>query len=732
MNGTKKEFHHGCKPIALPRSYCFTKIRNTKPCLTVQIDEIANELRILLQQILILFYSRLRPGYTSEQKNQTIVAAKEFARDYRQLNDATIKDRFPIPLIEELLDELGGATVFSKLNLRAGFHQVRMDERDIHKTTFRTHQGLFEFVVMPFGLTNAPATFQALMNNTFKSLSKCSYVGSNVEYLGHIISGKGVQTDPSKIISIQQWPVPKNVKQLRGFLGLARYYRRFIKSFGVIARPLNDLLKKSAFQWNDLAQSAFDQLKQALTSAPVLALPDFSKVFVIETDASSKGLGAVLMQEGHPIAFIRSENLVADGLSRVQGLALFTMAVSTIDPLLLEIIKASWVKDSFLQALILKCQQGTHIPNVTWKENLLLRKNKIWPTLKRIKAWCYWKGCSKQVLAFVKECPQCQQAKYEPVAAPGLLQPLPVPTHVFTDISMDFMSGLPKVKGKDTILVIVDRLTKYAHFIPLSHPYFALQVAQVFIDNIFKLHGCPQTIVSDRDPIFLSHFWKEFMRLQGVQLAHSTAYHPQTDGQTEVLNRCLETYLRCFCMHTPQQWLSWLSLAEWWYNTTFHSSLKCSPFEALEAMISHLKGNLQAARNIMKQYADAKRTERTFEKGDWVYLKLQPFVQTSLRRVKHTKIGPKYFGPFLILEKIGSCAYRLDLPTDAQMHPVFHVSLLKKVHGGHLPIVPLPTNPRFHFQPRAIVDRPNKRPPARTDTCHPCFTSVDCISPPPE
>ncbi|KAD1183178.1 hypothetical protein E3N88_43191 [Mikania micrantha] len=470
---------------------------------------------------------------------------------------------------------------------------------------------------------------------------------------------------------------------------------------------------------------------------------------------------AKLMGYTYEISYKKgTDNLVADGLSRVQGLALFVMGLSSIDPLLMVRIKDAWVNDDHLRSIIQKCEQGILIPNVVWKDGLLLRKNKLWvgnddslkldimkifhtsptgghsgfvPTLKKVKNFCYWKGCSKQVFGFVKECQQCQQAKYEPIAIPGLLQPLPMPTHVFTDLSMDFISGLPKVKGKDTILVIIDRLTKYAHFKPLSHPYNAMQIAQVFLDNIFKLHGCPQTIVSDRDPIFLSQFWKEFMRLQGVQLAHSTAYHPQSDGQTEVLNRCLETYLRCMCMHDPVQWLSWLSLAEWWYNTTFHSSLKMSPFEALygfppplhipyvandtsleaveffcrdrEAMIIHLKENLQSAKNRMKQYVDAKRTERSFTPGDWIYLKLQPFVQSSMRKSKHTKLGPKYFGPFLILEKVGTRAYKLDLPSDAQIHPVFHVSLLKKAYGQHDSVIPLPKNPRFHYKPRAIVDR---------------------------
>ncbi|KAD5318093.1 hypothetical protein E3N88_18039 [Mikania micrantha] len=651
-----------------------------------------------------------------------------------------------------------------------------MDERDIHKTAFRTHQGLFEFVVMPFGLTNAPATFQVLMNSTFKGLlrkntlvffddilvysknlqqhlldleevlvllrkhtlfakqSKCSFAGANVEYLGHIISGKGVQTDPKKIAAIQQWPVPLNLKQLRGFLGLAGYYRRFIKAFG-----------------------------QSLTSAPVLALPDFSKEFIVETDASAKGLGAVLMQEGHPIAFISKalstkqqslsvyekellailmavkawhhylivkkflirtdqtslkylltqkittplqhtwlaklmgytydimykkgrENTAADGLSRVTGLALFEMGITSLDPLLLIRIKKSWADDMQLTTIKEKIEASHGVPNVTWD------------------------GCSKQVHWLVKKCVTCQQAKYEPIANPGLLQPLQSPTHIFTDISMDFISGLPKSQGKDTIWVL----------------------AQIFLDSVFKLHGCPINIVSDRDPIFLSKFWKEFMRLQGVQLAYSTAYHPQSDGQTEVLNRCLETYLRCMCMHTPEKWFKWLSLAEWWYNTTYHSAIKMSPFQALygfpppihisyipndtaveavevlhrdREMMVALKDSLQNARNRMKQQADGKRTDRVFQIGDWVYLKARSYVQNTMRDGKYSKLGPKYYGPFLIVAKVGKVAYKLDLPDDTQIHPVFHVSLLKHAHGSHDLLIPLLKFPRFVYQPRAVIDR---------------------------
>lgn len=228
--------------------------------------------------------------------------------DYRQLNSNTIKNKYPIPIIEDLLDELFGAKVFSKIDLRSGYHEIRMKEDDIQKTAFTTHLGHFEYVVMPFGLTNAPATFQSLMNTVlaqflrkfalvffddiliyskslsdhiihleavlevlrqnqlYAKLSKCTFGQDKIEYLGHVISSEGVATDPSKIEIIKQWPSPSNPTQLRAFLGMTGYYRRFIQGYGIICKPLFKSLKKDGFSWNNEKEEAFQLLKKVMSS----------------------------------------------------------------------------------------------------------------------------------------------------------------------------------------------------------------------------------------------------------------------------------------------------------------------------------------------------------------------------------------------------------------------------------------------------------------------------------
>jgi hypothetical protein len=269
---------------------------------------------------------------------------------------------------------------------------------------------------------------------------------------------------------------------------------------------------------------------------------------------------------------------------------------------------------------------------------------------------------------------------------------------------MDFIEGLPASGSTNCILVVIDKFTKLAHFLPLKHPYTALSVAKAFLNQVYKLHGLSESIISDRDPIFASTLWKELFALARVQLRFSTAYHPRSNGQTKRVNQCLKTFLRCFVSSCPKEWLTFLTLAEFWYNTSYHTIIGCSPFEAMygrsprtfglsavsnsfavgmnqwlpdrQAMTALVKQQLNRAVLRMKFQADKNRSERHFDARDWVFLKLQPYVQSSLAPRANQKLAFKFFGPFQILQKIGQVAYKLALPESSSLHPVFHVSQL--------------------------------------------------------
>jgi hypothetical protein len=249
---------------------------------------------------------------------------------------------------------------------------------------------------------------------------------------------------------------------------------------------------------------------------------------------------------------------------------------------------------------------------------------------------------------FVVECDVCQHNKGETVKSLGTLELLLIPPAIWRDISMDFIAGLPKSGNKSVIMVVFDHLSKYAHLCALQHPFREATLDQRFMDQVFKLHGMPHSIVSDHDPTFTGNFWQELFKLQGTQLHLSTAYHPQTDGQTEVVNKCLETYLRCFSSENQNQWAQWLPLVEWWYNTSYHTATRMTPFEAVygqkppsvlsclsgvlkvqavkkmltvrESILRTLKENFFMAQNHMKQQAYQVRSEHQFAEGDHLFL----------------------------------------------------------------------------------------------------------------
>ena len=319
----------------------------------------------------------------------------------------------------------------------------------------------------------------------------------------------------------------------------------------------------------------------------------------------------------------------------------------------------------------------------------------------------WWNGMKADVARFVAQCDVCQRVKAEHQKPAGLLQPLPIPVWKWDEIGMDFVNGLPKtLKGNDSIWVIVDRLTKVAHFIPVRTKYSGDKLAQLYVDNIVKLHGVPSRIVSDRGTQFTSKFWKSLHEAMGTKLDFSSAYHPQTDGQTERVNQIMEDMLRACVLTYGKDWEKSLTYAEFSYNNSYQASLGMSPFEALygrkcrtplmwsevgertllgpalikeaEDRVAEIREKLKEAQSRQKSYSDKRRRELSFAVGDFVYVKVSPIRGTRRFQVRG-KLAPRYIGPYQVLQRIGAVAYRVRLPEEmSDIHNVFHVSQLKK------------------------------------------------------
>nr|GEW31076.1 putative reverse transcriptase domain-containing protein [Tanacetum cinerariifolium] len=497
----------------------------------------------------------LVPGATPIAREQYQLAPSEIKDLADQLQELTDKgfirpssspwgapNRYPLPRIGDLFDQLQGSSVYSKIDLRSSYHQLRVREKDIPKTTFRTWYGHYEFQVMPIGLTNAPAVFMDLMNRVCKPyLDKfvIDFIGDILiyskdekEHEEHLKAYlyQGIHVDPAKIESVKDWASPKSPTEIRQILGLAGYYWRFIEGFSKIAKPMTKLTqKKVMFEWGDKQEAAFQLLKQKLCSAPILALPEGSKDFIVYCDASIEGLGAVLMQRE--------------------------------------------------------------------KDN----------------------------------------------------------------ITIDFVTKLPKSsQGYDTIWMIIDRLTKSAIFTPIRETNPMEKLARMYLKEVVARHGIPVTIICDCDPRFASNFWRSLQKALCTSLDMSTAYHPETNGQSK---RTIQTLEDMF--------------------------IKAAPFEAL--------------------YGRKCRSPVCWtEVGEAQILGV-------VRFGKRGKLNPRYVGPFKVLEKIGEVAYKLELPKElSRVHHTFHVSNLTKCHADEPLVVSLDG---LHFDdklyfvevPVEIMDREVKR-----------------------
>lgn len=838
--------------------------------------------------------------------------------DYRALNKQTIRDSYPLPLVDDLLDSLQGAKYFSKLDLRSGYHQVPIAREDVPKTAFRSRAGSYEFLTMPFGLVNAPATFQRLMNTVladfvgtsvvvylddiliyspdlesherhihdvlstlrdhrlFAAPEKCEFFRTSVTFLGYVVSHNSLKVDPSKVAAVRDWVPPSNIGQLRSLLGFFNYLRKFVRGFAAIAAPLTDLLcgdidprsgdrlpKKSTspIVWTPTLQTALDRLKMAITTAPVLRLPDLTKPFIVETDASKDAVGAILWQQHGtdrlPVAFLSrrlppakaiqaprdleleaiemafvawrsyllgvkfvvwtdhaslqfmhstkvlSGKLAraqlhlnefdftvhyrpgrvnrADALSRITSgplaepvesrddvSTIITAPVLSVPPAappvtagsppllvplpvpvadqpaincapdLLSRIRSLYQNDAAVRGWLRAVQsrdgrQGkrfglsskgvlyrhsSHGARVVVPKNDLLRTDILqWfhdapiaahpgagIMLTAIAERFYWPNLDKDVKDFVASCEPCARSKHSTLPRAGLLQPLPVPTHPWEQVSMDFVGPLSASSSGNTMLfVVVDTFSKRVVLTAAKNTE-AAQVADMFFDRVIVDHGFPKVIISDRDPRFISELWQQLTTRAGIRLNMSTSRHPETDGQTERVNKFVIERVRAMVSHDQANWDRLLPDIQFAVNNSDQASIGMTPFEAdtgrkarhpldgdiapglsgpdrlsrLKTIHDMVIANSLKAKQQQAISANQHRRDIEFEVGDRVYIKASHMHDDTEAARPSTKLRKLYIGAFIITEKRSSVNYKLKLPDGRKLHPVFHISCLKK------------------------------------------------------
>ena len=873
--------------------------------------------------------------------------------DYRGLNKVTIPNRYPLPNMDELKDRVRGATWFTKLDLKNGFHLVRIKEGHEWKTAFRCRYGLFEYKVMPFGLINAPATFQAMMNHIFRDMldlgvvifmddimiyastrqehdqivlevlrrlrenrlclspDKCEWARPQIEFLGYLVSGNGVEMTNDKVKTIQEIKPVESLKEVQSFLGFANFYRRFIKGYSRVCLPLTNSTQIEARLWKPSRQihQAQEALKEMFTKAPILRHFDPDIPAIVETDASDFALGGILSQSHekrlHPIAFhsrkfspaeinydIHDKELLAivdcfkkwrryleGALHQVQiitdhnNLELFATTkvlnrrqarwaqelagydfkiyfrpgkkngkadylsrrpehrpkegedgkqvtvlqekhfatygyagnavadgngnagnavadgngdagnavadgngyagnavvdgkqeaileeISTAGEGLVFLVSsarlcsipaASW-NGEFIQKVreaaerdplyqetraLAGDQKLADDSLITLEDGILYRKGMLWvprgmvpsvlksehdskiaghfgqdKTIELVRRYFWWPKMNEAIVDYIRSCPDCQKDKSRRHRQYGLLSPLELPHAPWQSIAMDFITDLPASDGHTELWVVIDRFTKMAHFIPLRQDQKkAEDLCRVFAKEIWRLHGVPRDIISDRDSRFTSSTWQVFLAILGVRPRMSTSFHPQTDGQTERTNQVIEAYLRSYISHEMDDWVDLLPMAEYAYNNTVTSATGMTPFfanygwhpgtvnpgkaevsnPASEAYahwarksIETNRQMLEAARERMVKYGNRKRTEsHKYRVGDMVLLS----ARTLRTKRPSKKFDHKFHGPFQIEKVVTPAAMRLTLPRKWRTHPTFHVSELEPYIVGDRPV----------------------------------------------
>nr|GEX01183.1 putative reverse transcriptase domain, ribonuclease H-like domain, aspartic peptidase domain protein [Tanacetum cinerariifolium] len=550
--------------------------------------------------------------------------------DYQELNKLTVKNRYPLPRIDDLFDQLQGSSFYSKIDLRSGYHQLRVREEDIPKTTFKTRYEHYKFQVMPFGLINAPAVFMDLMNRVYKP------------YLDKFVI---VFIDDILIYSKDEKEHEEHLKAILKLLKKEELYAKISKC--------EFWIPKVKFKWGDKQEAAFQLLKQKLCSAPILALPEGSEDFIVYCNASIKGLGAVLM---------RREKTEARNPKNIKN--------EDVGGMLVENAKHP---EAIREQKLEPCADGTQCLN-----------GRSWLP-------CYGELRTADIATYVSKCLTCAKVKAEQQRPSGLLVQPKIPEWKWDNITMNFVTKLPKSsQGYDTIWVIFDRLTKSAIFTPMRETDPIKKLARMYLKEVVTRHGIPVLIICDRDPRFTSNFWRSLQKALDTSLDTSTAYHPETDRQSERTIQTLEDMLRACTIDFEKGWVNHLPLAEFSYNNSYHASIKAAPFEALYGRNYHasikaapyetlygrkyrspvcwaevgesqltgpeliqettekivlIKQRMQAAQDQRNNYADRKRKPMGFETGDRVMLKVSPW-KGVVRFGKPGKLNLRYVGPF--------------------------------------------------------------------------------------